>query len=72
MWRATGMNVDLRALTCPPTGGPGVIEMNVGDEDLFDFVWIETVSADSVEDSFERAGRAGLDKREFAPALNQE
>lgn len=66
-----GMAIDLCSLLSPPPCGPGVIEMNVGDEDMTDLLQVKSPVANGTVES--RKCRAGtrLDQGELTLIFDQ-
>ena len=67
MWRADGVDEDLHIwlLAYDRPGAAGVIEMNVGDEDLGQLRGVESRRLDPGIKRRQGRGRSGLDQRQL-------
>lgn len=60
--RADVVDVELRPLLRPPAGCSGMVEMNVGQQDVFDVGGPETAGGQAVEDGRQGGAGAGFDQ----------
>ena len=64
------MTKDLRTLLCPPTRRAGVIQMNMGDEDMADGFFIQTFVTQTRTQIFQCRSRSCLDEYKSGRCLD--
>jgi len=64
------MAIHLRAPLRPPASSSGMIEVDVGDEDMPNVLFIQPKCANAIPQLFERRARSGLDQYQTATRLD--